>query len=99
MKLFPWDNSENKPFFVNELENEWWVDKHTTEYANYDSKGNPSLNAVCFYVVENKNNNRKILTRILISKDDNSILAEERNLEAMGTKIDILKYLKSFDDN
>lgn len=97
LKIFPWQRGE-APFGIDEETGlEWYIDKSTTNYCARETINElPKLNAVCFFVVENKDGNRNALTRILIDKKTKQILAEYTSLEQMCCKIDILRLAKKF---
>lgn len=91
-KLFPWDYDE-KPFWVNpENGLEWYLDETITKACTRDTLNDlPKLDAICFYVVEHKGNDFKPISRVLIDKKTNEVLADESSLEAIGAKIDWLR--------
>jgi len=91
--IFPWEREE-KPYFVNEEGIEYYIDKSTTDYAKNEDHFGTSLNAICFYVRKDG----EFATRILMDIKDSSVLLEEKSLEGMGTKIDVLKALKRYDE-
>lgn len=102
LKLFPWDFENTKPYWVNPQGFEWWVDENTTQYANnkkqtHTQKNIPPLNATGFFVVRVENDKRIPVSRVLISNDDNTVLADETSLENMGCKIDILRLARTID--
>jgi len=88
--LFPWDSNE-QPFWINP-ENGllWYIDKETTKWC---SRGSilPKLDAICFYVCEKNNEKIKVITRILIDKKTNKVLADDQSLEQMAVKIDAIR--------
>jgi hypothetical protein len=95
LKLFPWDHDE-KPYWINpENGIEWYIDNTTTDYCSSVRGPLPPLDAVCFYVCENKSCKITPLTRILLCKKTNSILCEENNLEQLACKIDVMRFLKN----
>lgn len=79
----------DKPDFVNEIGTKFWKDQVLTDHAaKVDALGR-RLDAVCFYV-ELKTGER---TYLLVDKKTNEPIAEEPGIEAMGVKIDVLKFL------
>lgn len=96
---FPWEDGE-KPYWTNpENGIEWYVDKDVTNACIRETLNDlPNLNAVCFYVVEVTDDVRKALSRVLIDKDTNEVLADHTNLEDMFVKIDMIRIAKSYND-
>lgn len=96
---FPWEDGE-KPYWVNpENGIEWYVDKDVTDACIRETlKDLPKLNAVCFYVVEVTGDVRKAVTRVLIDKETNAILADHTGLEDMFVKVDMIRIAKSYND-
>lgn len=94
LKLFPWDYEE-KPYWVNP-ENGllWYVDKSTTEWCTKEKMDWPKLDAICFYVAQRVGEKIEPMTRILLDKKSNGILAEEQSLESMAVKIEVLRMIK-----
>lgn len=94
LKLFPWDKDE-KPFWVNP-ENGllWYVDKYVTEWCTKEKLGWPKLDAVCFYVCQKIGDKIDLMTRILLDKKTNEILAEDQSLESMAVKIEAMRMAK-----
>lgn len=78
---------DTPPDFVNELGVKWWRDPHTTEYAQRKDAFGVSLDAVGYFV-ELPEGDR---TRLLLSKHG-ALLAEGQSIDALGTKIDVLKF-------
>lgn len=78
---------DTPPDFINELGVKWWRDPHTTDYAQRKDAFGVSLDAVGYYV-EMPEGGR---TRLLLSKHG-ALLAEGQSLDALGTKIDVLKF-------
>jgi len=79
-----------EPDFVNEVGVKWWKDESTTRYAQRaDIKGTKLENVVCF-AIEEANGHR---TRVLVSQEQ-GVLCEDRSLEGIACKIDVLKVLK-----
>jgi hypothetical protein len=96
---FPWEDGE-KPYWINPDNGfEWYVDKDTTKWCTRETLNDlPKLNAVCFYVVKVTGDVREAVSRVLIDKDTNAMLADETNLEAMAVKIDMLRIANSYTD-
>jgi hypothetical protein len=89
LNLWPWDNINAKPYFINEEGIEWWVEKDLTEQATKKDLLNTSskpLKAICFITRKEG----KILDRILVGEKQ-KILAIDSSLEGMAYKIDILR--------
>lgn len=80
---------DTEPDFVNELGVKWWQDRHTTEYAQAKDAHGTSLEAIGWFV-ELPHGAR---TRLLLGKNG-ELLAEGQALDDIGTKIDVLKFLK-----
>jgi hypothetical protein len=78
---------DTPPDFVNELGVKWWRDQHTTDYARRKDAYGVSLEAVGYYI-ELPEGGR---TRLVLSKHG-EVLAEGQSLDAVGTKIDLLKF-------
>lgn len=78
------------PDFINEQGIKWWFDKGTTRFAIMEDQFGTSLNAVA-WVAEHPDGSR---TRLLIDDDTKEIIAESPQLDGIGVKIDLLKYLK-----
>ena len=77
---------------------EWYIDESTTNHCVRETINNlPKLNAICFFVVENKNGNKIPFTRVLINKKTNRVLASDTSLEQMYCKIDMLRLSKKFN--
>lgn len=96
-KLWPWDFDE-KPYWVNpENGIEWYIDKETTKWCSRDDfNDTPKLNAIVFIVAERKDGKLNAISRVLLDKDTNKVLADETSLEALAVKIDILRLAKSY---
>lgn len=93
--IFPWDNNEEKPYWINpENGYLWYIDKSVTDCCTKDKMDWPKLEAICFYVCEKKNNKIRPITRVLIDKKTNKIIAEDESLEGMAVKIEILRMAK-----
>lgn len=98
LKIFPWQRGESEFWIDEETGLEWYIDESTTNYCVRETINNlPKLNAICFFVVENKNGNKIPLTRVLIDKKTNRVLAEDISLEQMSCKIDMLRLSKKFN--
>jgi len=100
LNIFPWDRKE-KPYWINpENGLEWYIDKLVTSWCINEKVGDlPKLNAVCFIVVEkNEKGERNPISRVLINKETNDVLADETSLEAMGAKIDMIRVSKTSAD-
>lgn len=97
--LFPWENGK-EPYWVNPDNGlEWFIEEGLTKWCSRENVNNwPDLNAVCFFVVENKDGERNPLSRVLIDKETNGMLAERTSMEAMATLIDMLRVSKSYDE-
>lgn len=99
LKLFPWENENTKPYWVNPDNGlEWWFDKSSTEYCHETPRGLPSVNAVCFYIVKNDGFKYNPLTRIAIDPNTRDVLAEDPNMETFASKIDTIRLVKHFGD-
>lgn len=98
-KFFPWDNEDEKPYWTNpENGYEWYVDVDLTKWCSRWMQGDlKPLEAVVFYVCERKDGKVNPLERVLIDKKSNEVLASETSLEAMGMKIDALRFVRSFE--
>lgn len=96
LKLFPWDNGIS-PYWINpENQLEWYVDKSTTEWCTRDMLNkSPKLQALCFFVCQRTDDKIEPISRVLIDKKTNQIIAEETSLEAMAVKIDMFRLAKS----
>ena len=93
MNLFPWEQGE-KPFWVNpENGLEWYVDKELTDWCNRENpQGWPALNAVVAYIAERDGDTVKAMGRVLIDRGTNGVLAFYTSVEAMASKIDVLRF-------
>lgn len=85
---------QNEPDFINEIGVKWWLDKATTKYAKSADSIGVTLDVVCFFIEET--NGRR--SRVLVSKDKGAIY-ENQNLEALLSKIDILKFAMNPNNN
>lgn len=86
LKLFPWDKGE-KPYFVNEKGFEWYVDKDTQRWVNKETPSGYKLkNVFAFYIKKDD-----YINRVLINNNQ-EIIYENTNLEALCTYIDFLKF-------
>lgn len=85
-----------EPDFVNEIGTKFWKDQVGTDYACKQDAHDRKLNAVCFYM-ETKATETEPSHRgyILVDKKTNEVLAEASGVEAMGVRIDILKFLST----
>ena len=91
MKIWQWEQGQ-KPYFVNKENGiEWYVDKSTTDYCKRWINDSKPLNAVVFILAQKEGDKRKPITRILLCKETNEVLADEMNLEALAVKIDFLR--------
>ena len=98
LKIFPWQDG-GKPYWVNpENGLEWYVDMDTTKWCYRKNVGDtPVLEAVCFYVCSNKGGKITPLSRVLIDKKTNQVLAEETSLEAISCKIDMIRFCLKYN--
>ena len=78
--IWPWDKKDAKPYFVNEENFEWWIDKETIEYC----KQKKLDNLIVFVVRKDKNP----LSRVIIHSKTNKILKESSSLESIAAWID-----------
>lgn len=89
LKLWPWEQDNAKPYFVdNDIE--WWVDKSLTDWAtrtDYVNKSSMPLKAICFIT---RKKNGEVMERVLVGEKQ-KILAIDTNYEQMACKIDILR--------
>lgn len=78
-----------EPDFVNEIGTKFWKDKVLTDHAAKEDSLGRKLDAVCFYI--------KLKTGeaayLLVDRKTQQPIAEEIGVEAMGVKIDVLKFL------
>jgi|GEM_PF-3018914 len=90
--LFPWDNGVD-PYFVNDEGFEWYIDKDITDWATKDTDtGIKGLKGVmCFFVKKGDD-----INRVLIN-DQQQILADDRSLEQICVKIDLMKIVKNYE--
>lgn len=91
-KIWPWELGE-KPLWINpENGYEWYIEESLTKSC-YDERQNGlnPINAVCFIVVDTKNNEHNPVSRVLIDKNTNSVLHDDTSLEGMACKIDFLR--------
>jgi len=89
LKLYPWNEDNTKPYFINEEGVEWWIEKELTDWATRKDVMNTSskpLKAICFITRKNG----EILDRVLVGEGQ-KILAIDSNMEQMACKIDILR--------
>jgi len=96
LPIFPWDNNE-KPFWINPDNGyEWYVENSLTKYCNNKRLNNlKPINAICFFVVKVKNNQRIPMERVLIDKNTNEVIHTDTSLEGMACKIDWLRLNQS----
>ena len=95
--LWPWEHGE-KPYLVNEKGFHWYFDKSTTEACYRETAAElPPLEAVAFIVAEKEDEKIVPITRILIDKKTNEILAEETNLEKLFYTIDAFRIKLQFE--
>ena len=92
IKIFPWD-SEVEPYWINPDNGlQWYVDVDTTKWCTRDTVNDlPKLDAVVFFVCEEVEGGIKPITRILIDKKTNEVLADETSLDVMSCKIDMIR--------
>jgi hypothetical protein len=89
LTIWPWEEDNAKPYFVNEEGVEWWVEKHLTDWATRKDTVNSSskpLKAICFITRKDG----EILDRVLVGERQ-KILAVDSSMEQMACKIDILR--------
>lgn len=86
--LYPWDEKDSKPYFINEEKVEWWVDKELTKWATQDRTFSKGLENVVVFILRK---NCEPLTRILMNTVTNEVISENTNYEAFACKIDILR--------
>jgi len=94
--LFPWDDKDAKPYFVNPEGFEWWIDKDCTQWAHKDmANGNKGLkNMACFFIRKDG----KVIERALIN-DKQQLVYNSQSLDGMCTYIDVLKFKAMFPDD
>lgn len=81
-----------KPYWINpENGLEWYIDKLTTRWCSRDFGSWKVLDATVFFVVKRKGESLNILSRVLIHNINNEVLADETSLEAIGSRIEILR--------
>ena len=80
---------EQDPVYTNQEGTKWWDDDETTRYARQKTLKGKSLPLARGYFVETIDGYR---TRVLI--DEGVIVAESQQLEGLGVKIDLLKFLE-----
>lgn len=79
---------DSEPEFVNELGTKWWLDAHSTNYANQPDSNGTALDVKVFYVEEASGRR----TRVVV--DHGEVIAEDQTLDGIGMKIDMFKFLK-----
>lgn len=84
-----WFNFDVEPDFINEQGVKWWIDKSTTQYAREEDQYGTTLNAIG-WVAETPTGSQ---SRVLIDEDTKAIIAESPQMEGIGVKIDLLKYM------
>ena len=97
LKLFPWDN-DIKPYWVNTDNGyQWYIDESTSKWCTRETLNNlPILEAVVFYVCEVVDGKIEPISRALIDKKSNNLIGDETSLEAMASKIDMIRVTMSF---
>lgn len=92
-------HSDKEPDHVNEIGTKFWKDTVLTDYACCEDVHGRVLPAVCF-LVETKATETEHSRRLylLVDKATNKPIAEEYGVEAMGCRIDVLKFLRSSPD-
>jgi hypothetical protein len=89
--IFPWEKGE-KPYWVNpENGYEWYIDRNVTDYCSKDKSGLPILDAICFYVCNKIEDKINPITRVLIDKKSNNVLADDNSLEGIACKIEMIR--------
>lgn len=76
-------NTDKNPDFVNELGVKWWLDETTTDYAKQRGLLNTKV-----WLLEEQNGHR-----IYVITEDDKIVGESQQLEAIGCKLDVLGFL------
>lgn len=76
------------PDFVNELGVRWWKDADTTKYATQEDRYGTTLDAAVFFVEEPNGHRMRVMVQ------DGKVVAAEQALDALASKIDVLKFLK-----
>jgi hypothetical protein len=97
--IFPWQRGE-EPYWVNpENGIAWYVDKDTTYWCGRETvNGHPILDAVVFYVTKKEGDTVHALSRVMVDKKTNAVLADETSMEALAVKIDMIRFSMSFSD-
>ena len=94
LKLWPWDQEDAKPFFVNPEGIEWWLDKDTTEWAHREDQHGTTLKNIIGFILRRDGEPQ---TRVLMDKESNQVVYENTLLEAVACHIDALKALKRYE--
>lgn len=93
--LFPWDDKDAKPYFVNPEGFEWWIDKDCTQWAHKDqANGNKGLKNVAVFFIRKDG---EVLERALIN-DKQQLVYSSTSLESMCIYLDMLKFKAMFPD-
>ncbi len=85
--------TEREPDHVNELGIKWWLEKNLTAYANNPDRNGTCLEKVQCFIVEFPDGRK---TRVLV--EEGQVLYANSSLEGIGTKIDIMKVTKRYDN-
>lgn len=83
-----WTIFDSEPEFVNELGTKWWLDAHSTNYANQPDSNGTALDVKVFYVEEVSGRRTRVVA------ERGGIVAEDQTLDGICMKIDMLKFLK-----
>jgi hypothetical protein len=90
--FYPWENGI-KPVFVNAEGFEWYLDKDTTDWATKDTdNGIKGLVGVACFLVKKGDD----INRVMIN-DKQQMLLDDKNLEQMCVKIDLMKIVKNYE--
>lgn len=81
------NKTEPKPDFVNAEGTKWWINKTITDYARQENQFGIRLMDVTGWIVETLSGYKTFLLT-----ENNEIIAESPTLEAVGAKIDVIKF-------
>lgn len=95
MKIFPWEDENNKPISETE-EFEMWIDQTSTRYAQKEDAHGTKLENWVVCIARSKKT-KEMETRVIYN-DEGIPVDEARGLEEIGVKIDIYKLSKRSHD-
>lgn len=81
---------DRTPDFVNEIGVKWWLDSLLTEYARKPNANDITLDDVTVFVIQYPDTGA--MTRVITQ--DGKVIHDASSIEAIATRIDVMKIVK-----